>query len=109
VQALIPWRIKALLPVVVFVGAAYWTEHWALAFSAQLALLTAVIISENGWQAHAFRVFAAVLPLSVKFDLGALEMMLPGEWLIAVLALVVFREFITNHRWNIIGRQWFPA
>jgi len=109
VQALIPWRIKALLPVVVFMGAAYWTEHWALAFSAQLALLTAVIISENGWQAHAFRVFAAVLPLSVKFDLGALEMMLPGEWFIAVLALVVFREFITNQRWNIIGKRWLPA
>ena len=75
----------------VFMGAAYWTVHWALAFCALLALLTAIIISEKGWQAYAFRVFASVLPLSVKFDLGTLDMMLPGEWLIAVLSLVVFR------------------
>ena len=108
-QVPIPWRIKALVPVTVFVGAAYWTEHWALAFSALLALLTAIIISEKGWQAYAFRVFASVLPLSVKFDLGALDMMLPGEWLIAVLSLIVFREFIKNRSWNTVGRRWLPA
>jgi len=109
VQVPIPWRIKALVPVTVFIGAAYWTEHWALAFCALLALLTAIIISEKGWQAYAFRVFASVLPLSVKFDLGALDMMLPGEWLIAVLSLIVFREFIKKRSWNAVGRRWLPA
>ena len=108
-QVPIPWRIKALVPVTVFIGAAYWTQHWALAFSALFALLTAIIISEKGLQAYAFRVFASVLPLSVKFDLGALDMMLPGEWLIAVLSLIVFREFIKNRSWNTVGRRWLPA
>ena len=108
-EAPIPWRLKALLPVMVFLGAAYGTRHWALVFFALLALLTAIIISEKGWQAYAFRVFASVLPLSVKFDLGALDMMLPGEWLIAVLSLIVFREFIKNRSWNAVGRRWLPA
>lgn len=108
-SAPIPWRIKALLPVLAFVGAAYWTAHWALAFAALMALLVALIIHAKGWHAQGFRLFAAVLPLSVKLDAGAVDLMLPGEWGIGVLAIIVAIELVTQRPWKSWRSHWLPA
>ena len=95
---LAPRFLKALLPVLAFLAALWWTEHWALVFLGLSAFAVAVIIHEKNWQIPAFRALAAVLPWSVKVDLDAVSMMLPGEWGIGVLAMVVVlfvaKEFV---------------
>ena len=105
---LAPRFLKALLPVLAFLAALWWTEHWALVFLGLSAFAVAVIIHEKNWQIPAFRALAAVLPWSVKVDLDAVSMMLPGEWGIGVLAMVVVLFVAREQSWPKGWKNWLP-
>lgn len=105
---LMPRFLKALLPVLAFLAALWWTEHWAVVFLGLSALSVAVIIHEKNWQIPAFRTLAAVLPWSIKVDLDAVSMMLPGEWGIGVLALVVVLFMVREKSWPVGWKNWLP-
>jgi len=103
-----PGFLKALLPVLAFLAALWWTEHWALVFLGLSALAVAIIIQEKNWQIAAFRALAAVLPWSVKVDLDAVSMMLPGEWGIGVLAMAVVLFIVREQSWPKGWKNWLP-
>ena len=103
-----PRFLKALLPVLAFFAALWWTEHWALVFLGLSAFAVAVIIHEKNWQIAAFRTLAAVLPWSIKVDLDAVSMMLPGEWGIAVLAMAVVLFIVREQSWPKGWKNWLP-
>lgn len=103
-----PRFIKASIVVLAFLVALWWTEQWAVVFLGLSALAVAVIIHQNNWQIPAFRALAAFLPWSVKVDLGAVSMMLPSEWGIGTLALVVLLSIITNNTRPKGWGNWLP-
>ena len=105
---LAPRFLKALLPVLAFLAALWWTEHWALVFLGLSALGIAVIIHEKNWQIPAFGALATVLPWSAKVDLDAVSMMLPGEWGIGVLAMVVVLFMVREQSWPKGWKNWLP-
>lgn len=105
---LAPRFVKVLLPVVAFLAALWWTQHWALVFLGLSALAVAIIINEKDWQIPAFRTLAAVLPWSVKVDLDAVSMMLPGEWGIGVLSMVVVLFTVREQAWPKGWKNWLP-
>ena len=105
---LTPRFLKALLPVLVLLTALWWTENWDLVFLGLLAFAVAVIIHEKNWQIPAFRTLAAFLPWSIKVDLDAVSMMLPGEWGIGVLAMVVVLFIVRAKSWPKGWKNWLP-
>jgi O-antigen ligase len=82
-----PW-----IALAVFMAAWWWTQFGMLVFAAIMAVGAAIIIQAKGLQTRAFALLAAVLPWSVKVPLGPMDIMLPGEWGVGVLALVVVFE-----------------
>ena len=103
------WHLKSVVPVAIFAAAAWWTEHLALTFLGLMALAGAVIVVKKGQQQRAFWWTAVVLPWSTKVNLGAVEVMLPGEWMIGVLALVVVADVLMEGNWAQFRKQLLPA
>lgn len=98
--AVLPW-----IALAVFMAAWWWTPFGMLAFAAIMAVGAAIIIQAKRLQSQAFALLAVVLPWSVKVPLGPMDIMLPGEWGVGVLALVVVIEALNTdfRNWSLMS------
>lgn len=93
-----------------FVGALLLGLYPALIALVFFGLMAAALVLRFGWEARAFELLAFALPLSVKVPLTpALDMNLPAEGLIFMMALLVAWHILFRGGWKQVATLPFPA
>ena len=101
--------IGSIFFLLIYIVAVWTIDKWGLIFAGLLALIVAVIIVKKKWAKNGFSLLAFTLPLSMNINIGELNLMLPSEWLIGVLAIVLFWDLLIEKNYKLITNQPLPG
>lgn len=84
-------------------------NKWELIVAGLFAICLAILIVKKNWVKNLFLLLAFVLPLSSNFSIGGLDLMLPAEWIIGVLTLVLLFDILNKKNYQLILKNPLPA
>ena len=84
-------------------------NKWELITAGLFAICLAILIVKKNWVKNLFSLLAFSLPLRSNLNLGGLDLMLPAEWIIGVLALVLLFDTLNKKNYQLILKNPLPA
>ena len=91
-------------------GVSIWSiNKWELITAGLFGICAAVLIVKKNWVKNLFLLLAFSLPLSSNLSMGGLDLMLPAEWIIGVLALVLLFDTLNNKNYQLVLKNPLPA
>jgi putative inorganic carbon (HCO3(-)) transporter len=91
-------------------GVSIWSiNKWELVTAGLFGICVAILIVKKNWVKNLFSLLAFSLPLSSNLSLGGLDLMLPAEWIIGVLALVLLFDTFNKKNYQLILKNPLPA
>lgn len=101
--------IGPLFLLIVYFISIWSIDKWELITAGLFAISAAFLIVKKNWIQSLFSLLALSLPLSLNLSLGGLDLMLPAEWLIGVLALVLLFDLLYKKNYRLILKTPIPA
>ena len=84
-------------------------NKWELITAGLFAICLAILIVKKKWVKNLFSLLAFSLPLSSNLSIGGLDLMLPAEWIVGVLTLVLLFDILNKKNYRLILKTPLPA
>ena len=98
------------LCILLIYGVSIWSiNKWELITTGLFGICVAILIVKKNWVKNLFLLLAFSLPLSSNLSLGGLDLMLPAEWIIGVLTLVLLFDIVNKKNYRLILKNPLPA